>query len=205
MKHEAVRMPETANRPFLIYTIGVLGCMPLDVPRQLADIYETEYVSSQEVRSGLVEQQRPSSLRPPEVRAGLITLAVPHLRAGLSVVMDGFFNTERDREAVAEAANRAEAITIGLYAKAPLDVAYERVNRWSHDGSFIIPSPDWEPTPIAVARAMAATFEEPTPIEDITYLFDLDGTQLPAEIIDQFDDHYVNAGFTDRDPEQMAA
>ena len=178
---------EESSLPLVIFNIGVLGSMPLDVPKRLAEEYDAVHISNEHLQlppTGTLETSIPSPTRL-RAEADLKAQSEPPLADGQDILLDMFFNTPEDRHFPINLAHHSGALAVALCFHTPFRVARRRVLDWTAKGSFKVPVERWAKSPYLVTRSMMKHIKWPNQ-ENIDYVFNLDGNTYTEAILDEY-------------------
>lgn len=214
MEQHVDQMPvPDLEKPLLIFKIGILGCVPLDMSMKLAEKYGAMYISSETARHSLIDKYKaagvtyqPSKLNNDRIISREVKeLAKPALYDRADVVLDKFYITPNTRANPIELARRTGALTVALSIITPFDIIYNRVERWVNEDSFDTPLSEWQEHPMARMRNMKRKLQRPERcLPETDYVFNIDGSTDTEGILYQFDDKLEFFGL-ERDPEQYTS
>jgi predicted kinase len=192
---------QSAEKPMLIFKIGVLGCTPLDMPARLAEEFGARLVSSDAIRKEMIDERDAGGMPPVQaqridskkLRRVQAARASSELRNNHDVMMDIFYNTPNSRRVPLEICERVGAVSVALWINTPFELAIRRVEEWTAADSFVTPVSRWEIPPVQAAKTMMNHVEWPQH-EGIDHVFNLDGTAGTVALIDQFEAHMQRTG-----------
>ena len=199
------RAPQSAgNKPLLVFKVGILGCVPLDMPARLAEEFDMKFVSSEEVHKQIVEQgladglpvEKATKFSSNRQRRILVSQATEHLTGGHDVMMDVFYNKQNTRRVPLDLCERMGAASIALTFDVSLDQAMKRVQQWTEDGEFKLPVSYWRVPPYQATLASRKHLEWPSQ-EGIDYVFRMNGGNDTDDLLDQFERHMRWADLAD--------
>lgn len=194
-----------ADRPLVLFKVGVLGSMPLDFPEELAKAYDMPMISSDEIRKDLIDQndeagmpkQRAQNIKLQRIQRIVRTEARESLRDNEDLMIDMFANSPRSRESIQNIAEDTGAIAIGLWANTSYATVMNRVTEWTESDGFVVPIDRWERQPDVIAKGMMRHVEPPTRNEGM-YSFYLDGEADTDGLLGQVESYFHRTGLMSR-------
>ena len=187
----------------IVFKIGILGCLPLDAFKYIAESYDdSAYIESDTVRGQLIlkDQQRGITRgdhyyeRANRVNDKIIDIAAPILKDGDDVFIDKFYNTQGSRVRPLDLARNLGALSVALIINTPYDVIDRRVREWIQHDVFPTPVAEWAVPPLQRVRNMKHHIQAPKHDEAIDYEFLINGNTDDDGILEQFDELYQQHG-----------
>lgn len=181
----------TSDNPHLIFPVGVLGSVPLNFMRNVADQYGTAYFSSLEALEYVLDGKDSQDVKP-KMRSAwddvgeIISECVEDaLEEGSDVALDSFCHTPWLRSKMLDVAEKYGAVTVALTMTTLHQKSRERVAQWSESEMLGAPTDRWPHHPNEVTLEMMHKLEGPDQ-EGIDYAFLIDGGRKVPKLARSF-------------------
>ncbi|HSW75200.1 MAG TPA: AAA family ATPase [Candidatus Saccharimonadales bacterium] len=195
--HEGGTPLDIVDRPLIVYKVGVLGCAPLEFFDTLADQYGMGFVSSDEIRSELMQEQA-GPVRMNKIWARVAKETAANLADGKDTAVDMFFNALKSRRQPQRLAKEAGGLSMALWINTPYRLAKNRVEQWTEEDAFVVPVRQWDIPPVQATKTMINHIVGPANGE-ADYVFKLNGDTDTDGLLEQFDEQMAAHGLLDEE------